>query len=65
MQKGLGFASGNYNTFCYSPKLLPASVANPASYSEVTVSAFLRVHWQGQETNHTPPSSDDIVNVWS
>jgi hypothetical protein len=65
MQKGLGFASGNYNTFCSSPKLLTAPVVNPASYSEVTASAFLRAQLQGHETAHTLPSSDDIVNVWS
>jgi hypothetical protein len=65
MQKGLGFASGKYNTFCSSPKHLTAPVANPASYSEVKASAFLRVQWQEHETAHTLPSSYEIVNVWN
>lgn len=65
MQKGLGFASDNHKTFCSSPKFLTAHVAHPASYSEVTVSAFIRAQWQGRETGHTAPSSDGILNVWN
>ena len=34
-------------------------------YCEVTVSSFLRVHWQGSEINHSFASSAEIVNVWS
>ena len=34
-------------------------------YSEVTVSSFQRVHWQGRETNHSFAFIAENVNVWS
>jgi len=35
------------------------------SYCEDTVSPFSKVKWQGRKTDHSLPSGDEIVNVWS
>jgi len=60
-----GFRFWQLQNIWLSPKFLPATVGQPASYSVGTVSSLPRTQCQERETDHTLPSNAEIMNVWS